>query len=105
MMASRGDPMSRRWMMSRIPILVAPFLMLSCSSRVYRDLPPAPVDGRYDSEFPSRRSSKQLEDISESVKMITAIAYYRTFSFTPEEHVQKTSIAPEYLEAHEEGSV
>ena len=97
--------MARRWMMRQFPILVAPFLMLSCSSRVYRDLPPAPVDGLYDSEFPSRRTSTQLEDISESVKMITAIAYYRAFSFTLEEQVRKTGIAPEYLKTREEGSV
>ncbi len=88
------------------PILIlAALLFLSCSSGVYRELVPASADGRYDSEFPSRGSSKQLEQISESVKMVTAIAYYRAFSFLPEDRIRRSDITQELLDAHEKESL
>jgi len=96
--------MARQWNMPRISILVLALLTFSCSS-TYRDSSSALIDGRYDSEFPYRRSSKQLEEIAETVKMLTAIAYYRTFTFRPEEHIQKSDLTPEFLDAREKDAV
>ncbi len=103
-MAFRGDPMTRRRLLSRFPILAA-LLSLSCSPAIYRASSPVTVDGRYDTEFPSGRSSKQLEQISESVKMLTAIAYYRAFSFGPEERIQRSGITQDLLDAREKESL
>jgi hypothetical protein len=97
-MAHRPNPL-------RIPLLMFSLLALSCSSKVYRDVSPALTDGRYDSEFPYRAGSKQLEEISETVKMLTTIAYYRTFSFMPEEHLRSTDLTSEFLRTREKDAV
>lgn len=96
--------MVRHRLLSRIPILAA-VLSLSCSTGVYKEQSSTPVDGRYDSEFPNRRSSNQLERISESVKMVTAIAYYRTFSFRSEERVLRSNLTQEFLDVREKESL
>jgi len=53
---------------------------LSCSSsNVYKEAYPLLTDGNYDSEFPYKSCSAQLEEISESIKFINTIAYYKVF--------------------------
>ena len=58
-------------------------LLISCTSEreiqkaVYPDL----FDGKYDSEFPYRNSSEQLENISNTVRLVNSIAFYRTYNF------------------------
>jgi hypothetical protein len=55
-------------------------IFLSCSSsNVYKEAYPLLIDGRYDSEFPYKSCSEQLEDISESIKFINTIAYYKVY--------------------------
>jgi hypothetical protein len=55
--------------------LVSALFLTACSSSVYRDVYPTLIDGRYDSEFPYKGCSKQLEVISETVQMLKCIAY------------------------------
>jgi hypothetical protein len=94
----------RRYLLC-VPLLVLSLLALSCSSTVYRDLYPTLLDGKYDSEFPYRASSKQLEEIAETVKMLTTIAYYRTLNFTPEEHIRSSDLTPEFLRDRDKDAV
>ena len=61
--------------------LASALFLTACSSSVYRDVYPTLIDGRYDSEFPYKGCSRQLEEISETVQMLNCIAYYRTYSF------------------------
>jgi len=68
---------------ARAVTLVAACTTLSCAPSAYREVYPTLMDGMYDSEFPYRGCSAQLEAIGESVKMINAIAYYRTYTFDP----------------------
>jgi hypothetical protein len=58
-------------------------LSLSCSTTSYREVYPILADGKYDSEFPYRGCSAQLEKISESVRMINCTAYYKNYFFSP----------------------
>ena len=74
-------------------LLPAALLSLSCGGSVYREVYPTLMDGKYDSEFPYRGCSTQLEEIGESVKMINAIAYYRTYTFDAAERLQSRSCA------------
>lgn len=71
-------------------------LALSCASP-YTQVYPTLVDGKYDSEFPYRGCSVQLEEIGESVKMVNCIAYYRTFLFTREENIRAKDVTPGLL--------
>ena len=85
-------------------VAVALFLA-GCTSNVYRDVYPTLSDGLYDSEFPYRGCSKQLEEISETVNMLSCIAYYRTYTFLPEERVTRSAVTPELLKSKEPSSV
>ncbi|MEW6653214.1 MAG: serine protease [Bacteroidota bacterium] len=65
-----------------ITFLAASLLLISCSSSsIYDSVYPALNDGKYDSEFPYRNSSAQLEEISSSVRMINSIAFYTSYVF------------------------
>lgn len=60
--------------------LFAAITFLSCSSsNIYKEAYPLLIDGRYDSEFPYKSCSEQLEEISESIKFINVIAYYKVY--------------------------
>lgn len=78
------------------PFIIAMcFLFFSCSSTPKEEgnqTVSSGNDGRYDSEFPSRNCSKQLEEISESIKLINCVAYYRTIYFSEGSRIQKSEI-------------
>ncbi len=61
--------------------IIAASLNLSCSSIIYRSVYPTLNDGKYDSEFPYNNSSKQLEEISNSLYRINSIAFYKAYIF------------------------
>jgi hypothetical protein len=46
------------------------------------------TDGKYDSEFPYRGCSTQLEKIAESVRMISCITYYKNYIFPREANIR-----------------
>ena len=54
---------------------------------------PTLIDGRYDSEFPYRACSTQLEQISETVKQITVMAHYKTYSFSLDDSVRSENVS------------
>jgi hypothetical protein len=85
--------------------LVVSLLLSACSSSVYRDVYPTLMDGRYDSEFPYRGCSKQLEEISETVQMLNCIAYYRTYPFGFDEKMTRDGVTREVLKRKEPSSV
>jgi hypothetical protein len=62
-------------------IIITVCVFISCSSSTYREVYPMLSDGKYDSEFPYRGCSEQLEKIAESVRMISCIAYYKNYVF------------------------
>jgi hypothetical protein len=61
-------------------IFLSLIFFISCTS-VYESVFPTLTDGRYDSEFPYRSSSKQLEEISNSIKLLNCIAFYTSYVF------------------------
>lgn len=56
-------------------------IVLSSCTSTYESVFPTLNDGRYDSEFPYKSSSKQLEEISNSIKLINCIAFYNSYVF------------------------
>ena len=73
--------------------LLSSGLLASCSSSIYREMYPTLIDGRYDSEFPYRGCSTQLEQISETVKQITVMAHYKTYQFLLDDSVQSENVS------------
>ncbi len=70
------------------------FVLLSCTSEndIRRTAYPDLFDGNYDSEFPYRNSSEQLEEISNTIRLVNSIAYYRTYNFEPSDSITIESI-------------
>jgi len=86
-------------------LLLICLMSLSCSTTSYREVYPMLTDGRYDSEFPYRGCSTQLEQISESVKMISCIAYYKSWIFPLEAKVHREDIHDPFLKEKAEKEV
>ncbi|HEX2961732.1 MAG TPA: serine protease [Ignavibacteriales bacterium] len=80
-------------------ILALCFLLESCSSSGTNimGVSTAENSGRYASEFPNVNCSKELEEISESIKLINSVAYYRTIYFSEDSHLEKTAINSDAL--------
>jgi hypothetical protein len=70
-----------------------PLLSISCSSIIYEAAYPTLFDGKYDSEFPYKNSSDQLEDISKSIKRINCLAFYKSYIFPDSVRVTLKSLA------------
>ena len=76
-----------------IMLLCMQFIVqLSCTKKIYDVVYPTLNDGRYDSEFPYRNASEQLEEISNSVKMLNYIVYYKTYLFSENQKVLQSDI-------------
>ncbi len=86
-------------------LLLACLLSLSCSMTSYREVYPMLTDGKYDSEFPYRGCSTQLEQISESVRMVSCIAYYKSLVFPLEAKVRIVDIHDTFLKEKAEKEV
>jgi hypothetical protein len=64
-----------------ISVLITTLFFLSCSSVSYDSIYPTLKDGQYDSEFPYRSTSAELQKISETIQRIIASAFYRVYIF------------------------
>ncbi|MCA2005049.1 MAG: serine protease [Ignavibacterium sp.] len=62
-------------------IFLSSFLLLSCSTVTYDTIYPTLKDGLYDSEFPYRSTSAELEKISNAIQRIISSAFYRVYVF------------------------
>lgn len=62
-------------------LLLLSAVSFSCTSTIYDIAYPTLNDGKYDSEFPYRNCSEQLEEINKSVKLINCIAFYESYIF------------------------
>ena len=76
----------KRYSLTRSLFLIA-FALLACNRTTYETIYPTLSDGRYDSEFPYRSSSTQLEQISRSVKKIFCMTDYRTYRLPTEKNL------------------
>jgi hypothetical protein len=74
---------------------------LSCTSAIYRDVYPTLLDGRYDSEFPYKACSTQLEDIAQTVKRVTVQTHYRSYTFPRSDSVRVSDITRGLLDRTE----
>jgi len=73
-------------------LIGANLLSFSCSTVSYKEVYPLLVDGKYDSEFPYRGCSEQLEQIAESVRMLNCLVFYKSHVFPIEQKLRKFDI-------------
>ena len=73
-------------------LILQMLVMTGCTQKIYDVVYPTLNDGRYDSEFPYRNASKQLEEISKSVKMLNYISYYKAYRFDEKQNILNSNI-------------
>jgi len=79
--------------------LPAIFLLLSACTAVYDSVYPTLNDGKYDSEFPYKSSSEQLEMISNSINLLNSIAFYTGYVFDSNSRLTKENISQTNIES------
>jgi hypothetical protein len=87
--------MKRKYLKKNVALFLLFFVLIiitSCTKIIHKRVYPTLDDGRYDSEFPYNNASEQLADISNSVKMLNYIAYYKAYLFTEEQNLSFSDI-------------
>ena len=64
-------------------LLITQLILISCSTATYEKVYPTLLDGKYDSEFPYRGASDELESISQTVQRVNSTGFYKTYLFSP----------------------
>jgi hypothetical protein len=64
-----------------LTLLSVIFTVSSCQKATYKTVYPTLSDGRYDSEFPYRNCSSELDDISKSVKKLYCLVEYDRYDY------------------------
>ncbi len=67
-------------------------LLASCNRQTYKMVYPALNDGKYDSEFPYKDCSEQLNEISSCVYRLSCFADYTTYEFRYSSGITKDSL-------------
>ena len=83
-----------------LKLIITHFLLSGCTVQRVNGYHDDFANGRYDSEFPSTSISESLDMISESVKKLDCIAFYATFTFNPEDRIQRNMISEEVINKH-----
>ena len=63
-----------------------------CSRKIYQVAYPTLNDGKYDSEFPYKNASSELSQISQTVRKLSAIAYYKSYVFDEKSRLMKSDL-------------
>jgi S1-C subfamily serine protease len=76
-------------------------VIISCSStqQLEQSNSVSQADNRYDSEFPSKSVSKELDYISRTVKKLDCLAFYVSYIFPPENTLDEGPITEELIKA------
>ena len=62
--------------------ITAILFLAACSGTSYETVYPTLSDGKYDSEFPYRNCSEQLEEIAQTLQKIDVLVFYKFYSFS-----------------------
>ena len=62
-------------------VLLILAINISCNKTTHQNADFPIIDGKYDSEFPNRPTSKELEKIAESIKLLSSFSVYNVYSF------------------------
>ena len=90
--------MKKKKILNILILLSISLIISSCSSVIHKVAYPTLSDGKYDSEFPYKSSSKQLEEITNSVKMLNCVAYYTTYIFSADSMIRKKDLNQTIIE-------
>ena len=69
-------------------------VIAGCKGTTYETVYPTLSDGKYDSEFPYRNCSDQLEDIASTLAKLDVLVFYRTYTFNLENKFTLEQLRP-----------
>ena len=72
--------------------LLALALTAGCSKVTYEKMYPTLYDGKYDTEFPYKDCSRQLDAIASTVKKVFCLADYETYTFDPGQQLRREDV-------------
>ncbi len=75
------------------------FFFNGCHTYIMETVYPTLTDGKYDSEFPYKNCSEQLETVSQSVKLVNVLVYYKNYFVDEKFTLTKKEINSENFEA------
>ncbi len=75
-------------------------LLFSCTQKTYQALYPTLSDNRYDSEFPYKNCSKQLNELSKSIKKVSSVVFYEIYAFPNNLEVKKNQMNTGFTTKH-----
>lgn len=81
-----------------VSVILMSLLHLSCSTVTYDSIYPALKDGQYDSEFPYRSTSDELEKISNAIQRIISSAFYRVYVLPIDANITLEELGRQKLE-------
>ncbi|GBD89396.1 hypothetical protein BMS3Abin04_00101 [bacterium BMS3Abin04] len=70
-------------------LIMSFFLIQACSTSILQTAHPELNDGKYDSEFPYRDASKELKNITETIRMVHSMAFYKSYVFDKKTRLTK----------------
>lgn len=79
-------------MISKLTKIFISLIFISCKPIIYNVAYPTLSDEKYDSEFPYKNSSAELEAISNTVKLLNCMAFYESYVFRKESEITKDQI-------------
>jgi hypothetical protein len=94
---SGGRMRNNGWVLVLI-LVVSTMIFTSCASRIYDVAYPTLSDGKYDSEFPYKSCSDQLEKIGETIRLLNCIASYKSYIFAQGSILRKDDLTQEVIE-------
>ena len=81
------------------------FSLTRCSRRIYEIAYPTLSDGIYDTEFPYKNCSSQLESISNSVRKLNYIAFYKSYIYPENATMTLSRLATESIKERAESVI
>jgi len=70
-----------------LSVLLSIFVFAGCTTVSYEAIYPTLRDGKYDSEFPYKSTSEELNKISETVHRVNSTAFYKIYVFDQTDNV------------------
>ena len=84
-------------------LFISAILILGCTREVHISENTRVKDGKYDSEFPQEPTAEVLQEIMETVKMVSTLAFYSGYEFNLDKKVQTEQLTENFIEENSEG--
>ena len=82
---------------SSITLILFLLFNLSCSSSISKMVLPELNDGKYDSEFPYKNASEELKAITQTIRMVHSMAFYKSYSFDRKVKLKRNELRFKHL--------